>query len=74
MRIIVVANDRFILDCPCGWKSEARATLEAAGRDADLHMAATFPLPSGRRPCPWPLGGGVFIPDLLVPVAWSFGE
>ena len=42
---------RFAISCPCGWKSPYRSTLEAAGRDADLHMAEKFPLPSSRRPC-----------------------
>lgn len=30
---------QFSFVCVCGWKSEMRYTVEAAGRDVDLHMA-----------------------------------
>ena len=43
------ASFRFV--CDCGWRSPVRFTVEAAGRDADLHMAEKFPLGSERRPC-----------------------
>jgi hypothetical protein len=41
----------FVLRCRCGFSTPARATLEAAGRDADLHMAEKFPIGTIRRPC-----------------------
>jgi hypothetical protein len=52
MKLLVIrtgqmyASAFFAVVCACGWKSQWRATLEAAGRDADLHMAEKFPLPS----------------------------
>jgi hypothetical protein len=42
----------FSIECACGFRTEWRYTLEAAGRDADLHMAEKFPRGSERRPCP----------------------
>jgi hypothetical protein len=33
----------FSIECNCGWKSKAHFIVEAAGRDADLHMAEKFP-------------------------------
>jgi len=41
----------FAIECNCGWKSKAHFTVEAAGRDADLHMAEKFPVGTLRRPC-----------------------
>ena len=54
MRMIVYADERgvwFMLVCPCGFGTSDCATLEAAGREADLHMAEKFPRGSERRPC-----------------------
>lgn len=44
----------FMIKCNCGWETGSHATLEGAGRAADLHMAERFSLPSSRRPCDWP--------------------
>ena len=46
---------QFKLRCRCGWETAGNYTLEGAGREADLHMAEKFPLPSSRRPCHVPL-------------------
>jgi hypothetical protein len=43
---------QFVFRCECGFSTESRATLEAAGREADLHMAQMYPTPTQRRPCP----------------------
>ncbi len=49
--VITFANSRFVIECPCGYRTQARATLEAAGRDIDMHQAAKFPIGTQRRPC-----------------------
>jgi hypothetical protein len=40
--------------CGCGTVTEWRYTVEAAGRDFDLHMAEKFPIGTQRRPCEKP--------------------
>ena len=57
MKLIVIASGHnyrgalFAIECNCGWRSKAHFTLEAAGRDADLHIAEKFPIGRLRRPC-----------------------
>ena len=43
--------------CGCGFSTPPRLTLEAAGREYDLHLAARWPRPSQRFPCPVALDG-----------------
>jgi hypothetical protein len=40
-----------MIQCPCGFVTEAQYTVEAAGRKIDLHMAEKFPIGTQRRPC-----------------------
>jgi hypothetical protein len=42
---------QFRFFCGCGLEMPWRFTAEAAGRDADLHMAERSPNPKERRPC-----------------------
>jgi hypothetical protein len=52
MKILTYGETQlFVIQCNCGFTTTACCTLEAAGREADLHMARMFPLPSERRPC-----------------------
>jgi hypothetical protein len=54
MKLVVLTYGKcasFRFSCACGWKSPVRYTLEAAGRDADVHMAERFPIGTLRRPC-----------------------
>lgn len=48
---LTIQSNQFQFTCACGWQSQPRYTLEAAGREADLHMAERFPKGSERRPC-----------------------
>jgi hypothetical protein len=54
MRLVILTYGtltEFRFACNCGWISPLHWTIEAAGRDADLHMAAKFPIGTQRRPC-----------------------
>lgn len=54
MKIIQCSTNqgiKFVIEFDCGFRTPERFTLEAAGRDADLHMAETFPIGTQRRPC-----------------------
>ena len=48
--LVAYKDGKVVLWCPCGFASTA-ATLECAGRQMDVHLAAKFPKPSERRPC-----------------------
>ena len=41
----------FSFRCACGFTTKPAATLEWAGRQADVHMAEKFPIGTQRRPC-----------------------
>jgi adenine-specific DNA methylase len=42
---------QFRIHFACGFVTSWCYTLEAAGREADVHMAQVFPIPTERRPC-----------------------
>lgn len=44
-------NEGYIFRCGCGWTNEPKFTLEAAGREIDLHLAEKFPSANVRFPC-----------------------
>ena len=44
-------SQEFQLECECGFQTGWNYTMEATGREADLHMAAMYPLGTERRPC-----------------------
>lgn len=50
MKLIQNGNG-WVMRCPCGYETPFRYTLEAAGRDMDVHLAVTTPLPSARQEC-----------------------
>jgi hypothetical protein len=45
------ATGLFCIRCDCGFSTPFYATVEAAGRAADLHMAQRWPIGTKRRPC-----------------------
>jgi hypothetical protein len=47
--LFVDGNGHWIINCVCGWYCHT-ITLEAAGRESDLHWAKVFPKPSDRKP------------------------
>ena len=53
--LIVPTGTHYQIECPCGFTTPGRATMEAAGRDIDVHLAEQFRLPSTRRFCPGPV-------------------
>ena len=49
---VIVDLEHWRLICACGYQTPFRCTLEAAGRDMDLHLAKQFPNPKERMECP----------------------
>jgi hypothetical protein len=47
---LLYADSRFKIICPCGFEASGY-TLEGAGRDYDLHLAAMEPIGTKRAPC-----------------------
>jgi len=51
---IEVGPRAYRMHCPCGFITPWRWTLEAIGRDMDIHQAEKYPIGTERRPCPGP--------------------
>lgn len=51
---LLLHQDGYLFEvvCGCGYRTGRFATLEAAGRAYDVHLAEKFPRHSQRYPCP----------------------